>query len=84
MTDLLFQDNFLLPIYVITDFRLYDTHIVTPEEEFRPDLLVSNTYGDLVYVLPFMKFNNISIFDLRAGVSVRLPITKVIGIEYSR
>ena len=48
--------------------------IVTPGEEYRPDLTSYRTYGIVDYWWLIMEFNGIyDIYDYKSGLNIRIP-----------
>ena len=77
---LLLRDN----SYVIRNLRKSDMypyrskedmeHIVEAKEEFRPDLIADEAYGDPRLAWVILSANNLSdIFDLKIGMRIRIP-----------
>lgn len=77
---LLLQDNTL----VIRNMRYpdmvpprtaYDTqHVVTPAEQYRPDIIANNAYGDPRLAWIILAANNLkSIFDLTVDMEIMIP-----------
>ena len=54
-------------------------HIVTASEEFRPDVIANNSYGDPRLAWVILAANNISdIFDLKAEMEIIIPSSNAI------
>ena len=82
---LLLKDNTL----VIRNMRANDMvpyktsqdsiHIVTASEEFRPDVIANNAYGDPKLAWVILAANNLSdLFDLKAEMEIIIPASNTI------
>lgn len=49
-------------------------HIIEPKEQYRPDVVAYNVYGDARFAWIIMSANNISdIFDFKTGLIITIP-----------
>jgi hypothetical protein len=66
------RKNDITPVRTSEDIQ----HIVAPGENYRPDMIAYNAYGDGNLAWVILAANNMSsIFDLKAGMYIIIPST---------
>lgn len=66
------RKNDITPVRTSEDIQ----HIVAPGENYRPDVIAYNAYGDGNLAWVILAANNMSsIFDLKAGMYIIIPST---------
>lgn len=64
---------FTIPQFIIAEFKLYTTLLVTADTAYRPDTVAFAVYGDYKYVHHILTFNNLPAFSMHQGVVLKLP-----------